>query len=78
MPEGVCGYDGKTYIVGLRCEVENRCDCCGSVLVCDKPTTHFYPAMGGGTMPLCAEHAQKHLPYCAWPVAPTDGGGANG
>lgn len=30
---------------------------------CDKPTTHAYPAMGGGWMALCARHAQKHLKH---------------
>jgi hypothetical protein len=28
--------------------------------VCGKPTVAGYPAMGGGFMPLCAEHAPKH------------------
>ena len=30
---------------------------------CGKPTCYAYPAMGGGWMPLCHEHGQKHLPY---------------
>lgn len=30
---------------------------------CDKPTTHAYPAMGGGFMALCFRHAQKHLKH---------------
>jgi hypothetical protein len=29
---------------------------------CGNPTTHAYPAMGGGWMSLCYEHAQQHLP----------------
>lgn len=28
---------------------------------CGKPTAYFYPAMGGGTMALCEEHAKPHL-----------------
>ena len=36
----------------------------GSESACGKPTTHAYPAMGGGYMALCTEHAQKHLRYC--------------
>jgi hypothetical protein len=35
---------------------------------CGKPTTHWYPTMGGGTMPLCAAHAERHLPHGAWPL----------
>lgn len=34
---------------------------------CGKPTTHWYPTQGG-TMALCVEHAQKHLPHGAFPV----------
>ena len=31
---------------------------------CDRPTTYCYPAMGGGYMALCDEHAGKHLSIC--------------
>lgn len=33
------------------------------VAYCGKPTARWYPAMGGGTMALCAEHGQPHAGY---------------
>ena len=36
------------------------------LVLCDKPTTAAYPAMGGGWMALCARHARKHLPHGAF------------
>lgn len=33
---------------------------------CGKRATHAYPAMGGGYMSLCQEHAKKHPD--AWPM----------
>lgn len=75
---GTCPLDGSTHAVSPRCEVWM------SDSPCSEPTTHFYPAMGGGTMALCEEHAQKHLPHGAWPVRAArsgdrdaDGGDAN-
>jgi|GEM_PF-3478361 hypothetical protein len=30
---------------------------------CDR-AAYAYPAMGGGWMQLCVDHAQRHLAYC--------------
>jgi hypothetical protein len=38
--------------------------------LCGWPTTHVYPASGGGYMALCREHARKHPE--AWPLAEVD------
>lgn len=35
---------------------------CDHGFVCCKPATRAYPAMGGGYMSLCPEHAAKHEP----------------
>lgn len=32
--------------------------------MCDRATSFAYPAMGGGWMALCDNHAQKHHPHC--------------
>lgn len=34
-------------------------------ILCGAPTAFWYPTMGGGKMPLCAEHAKPHLPHGA-------------
>lgn len=57
--------------VSPRCEVVTNIDAVQDKRewsFCDKPTTHWYPTMGGGTMALCEEHAQKHLPNHAWKI----------
>lgn len=52
----------KTAKISPNCEVmiggTSECP-----LFCDKPTTHAYPAWGGGFMALCFRHAQKHLKH---------------
>ena len=50
----------KTAPISCTCEVGMP------PYLCDKPTTHAYPAMGGGWMALCARHArhaQKRIKY---------------
>lgn len=37
-----------------------------TAVFCGAPTTHAYPAMGGGYMALCREHSRKHTE--AWPI----------
>jgi hypothetical protein len=44
-----------TRPINQQCEVMVRGRFCGM------PTTHAYPAMGGGWMSLCHHHAQKHI-----------------
>jgi len=53
---------GREFNVSPTCEVltdmprsfETRCG---------KPTTSWYPAMGGGAMALCDEHGERHAGY---------------
>lgn len=37
---------------------------CSHGFACGAPTTHCYPAMGGGYGSCCTNHAHRHLPYC--------------
>lgn len=61
-------YDGRTIDVLATCEVVKGWGRDGTEWAwCGKPTTHFYPALGGGTMALCAECAKPHGRH-AWPV----------
>lgn len=52
--------DGKVFDVSATCEVMCEPDDFGRTSrgLCGQPTTHFYPAMGGGTAALCAEHSE--------------------
>jgi len=62
--------DGRRYTVPARCEVAISVSDSGTIF-CGEPTTHFYPAMGGGVQSLCAEHAKRHITpryVGAWPV----------
>ena len=47
--------------INRTCEVEND-----QRVACNKPTVAAYPAMGGGWMALCEQHAKKHLPNVYW------------
>ena len=49
----------KTSPISPTCEVMRVREFCG------RPTAFAYPAMGGGWMPLCEEHAAKHHPHCS-------------
>lgn len=56
----------KTEPISCTCEVLRPY----AGVLCDKPTTHAYPAMGCGWMALCARHAQKHIKHGG--AIPTD------
>lgn len=57
----------KTAPIRSTCEVDMRgvgpCLNKGDAVpqYCDAPTTHAYPARGGGWMSLCRKHATKHI-----------------
>jgi hypothetical protein len=50
--------------------ISKTCEVLCSRGECGLPTTHVYPAMGGGYMALCLEHSHKHPE--AWPIAEID------
>jgi hypothetical protein len=78
MPDSnFCGYGGlpfdsrdarkpkwESMPISPKCEVMKGRKFCG------RPTTHAYPAEGGGYMALCRCHARKHTE--AWPIQEID------
>ena len=50
--------------VSPTCEVLTGWNGPSAPAFCDAPSTHWYPADGGGTMALCEVHARAH-PYAA-------------
>ncbi len=53
------GTKWKAAPPSLRCEVQ-----LSNGDQCHEQSKYAYPAMGGGYMALCDDHAQKHLKYC--------------